>query len=417
MTGISRQTGVNEQAMQHFISQSPWAASSTIQRVQQEVSVRGELQEGAMLLLDESGDEHGGQKTVGAGRQYLGRLGKVDMGQVGVFVSLVKGNFWTWVDGELYLPEVWFSEGYAAVREQAGVPLERTFASKAQLGLHLIDRVRGHEVKFEAVGCDTFYGRSGWFRAELAKRDLEYMADVPSNQRVYLSEPVIGLPTNKKGPKGQHERVLAPKAYRVDRLRDEADTLWQSVTIRSTERGELTAEFAARRLWTAWQDDQDGYHVREEWLVLRRDRDGKCYYALSNAPTHTLLPALATRKCQRFFIERANQDAKSELGWDEIQSTKFLACQHHLALTILAAWFIAETKLDWALDFARDPDLLAQYEVDVLPALSVANVRALLRATLPLPQLAPAQAADLVVKHLVNRLHSRKSRLKNRSSP
>ena len=121
---------------------------------------------------------------------------------------------------------------------------------------------------------------------------------------------------------------------------------------------------------------------------------------------------LATRKCQRFFIERANQDAKSELGWDEIQSTKFLAWQHHLALTILAAWFIAETKLDWALQFARDPDLLEQYEVEVLPALSVANVRALLRATLPLPQLSPNQAIDLVVKHLVNRLRSRKSRLK-----
>jgi len=57
--------------------------------------------------------------------------------------------------------------------------------------------------------------------------------------------------------------------------------------------------------------------VREEWLVLRRDCDGKGYYALSNASVETPLPVLATRKCQRFFIERANQDAKSELGWDE----------------------------------------------------------------------------------------------------
>jgi hypothetical protein len=88
-----------------------------------------------------------------------------------------------------------------------------------------------------------------------------------------------------------------------------------------------------------------------------------------------------------------------------------------LALTILAAWFIAETKLDWAIRFERDPDLLAQYEVEVLPALSVANVRALLRVALPLPQLSPDQAAALVVKHLVNRTRSRQSRLKNRFSP
>ena len=86
-------------------------------------------------------------------------------------------------------------------------------------------------------------------------------------------------------------------------------------------------------------------------------------------------------------------------------------------MTILAAWFIAETKLDWAIRFERDPDLLAQYEVEVLPALSVANVRALLRVALPLPQLSPDQAAALVVKHLVNRTRSRQSRLKNRFSP
>jgi hypothetical protein len=49
--------------------------------------------------------------------------------------------------------------------------------------------------------------------------------------------------------------------------------------------------------------------------------------------------------------------------------------------------------------------------------LSVANVRALLRAALPLPQLQPTEAADLVIKHLVNRSLSRKSRLKNRSGP
>jgi SRSO17 transposase len=417
LVGISRTTGVDEQAMQHFISQSKWAGPATIGRVHDEVALRPELQEEAMWLLDESGDEHGGTATVGTARQYLGRLGKVEQGQVGVFVSLVKGNFWTWLDGELYLPQVWFSEAYAEQRAQVGLPAERQFATKVELGVQILERVRAHGIKAEAVGCDTFYGRDGWFRAALNARQFEYMADVPANQRVYLSEPALGLPTHKKGRKAEHERVLNPKAYRVDKVRDLADTAWQTLTIRATERGQLTAEFAARPVWTVWQDALGAHHVRQEWLVLRRDRDGKCYYSLSNAAADTPLTVLARRKCQRFFIERTNQDAKSEFGWDEIQTTKYLAWEHHLALTILAAWFIAETKLDWARDFARDPDRLDRYEVEVLPALSVANVRALLRAALPLPQLLPGQAADLVVKHLVNRTRSRKSRLKNRSGP
>jgi len=126
---------------------------------------------------------------------------------------------------------------------------------------------------------------------------------------------------------------------------------------------------------------------------------------------------MAERKSQRFAIERSNQNAKSELGWGEFQAIKFNAWSHHLALSILASWFITETKLDWDQKLHRDPALLQLYEVDVLPALSFANVRTLLRSALPLPQLSPQQAAELVVKHLDNRTRSRKSRLIASLSP
>ena len=78
----------------------------------------------------------------------------------------------------------------------------------------------------------------------------------------------------------------------------------------------------------------------------------------------------------------------------------------------MASWFITETRLEWAQKYKRDPQLLEKYETDVLPALSMANVRELLRATMPLPQLTPLEAAELVVKHLDNRTRSRKSRLR-----
>jgi len=51
-------------------------------------------------------------------------------------------------------------------------------------------------------------------------------------------------------------------------------------------------------------------------------------------------------------------------------------------------------------------------EVEVLPALSTANVRELLQAVLPVPHLRPQQARDLVVTHLVNRARSTASRLR-----
>lgn len=78
-------------------------------------------------------------------------------------------------------------------------------------------------------------------------------------------------------------------------------------------------------------------------------------------------------------------------------------------------WFVAQTKLEWSHTYARDPELLHELEIEALPALSTANVRELMKAALPLPQLTPERAVDLVVTHLVNRARSTRSRLKSQT--
>jgi hypothetical protein len=57
----------------------------------------------------------------------------------------------------------------------------------------------------------------------------------------------------------------------------------------------------------------------------------------------------------RYFVERSIQDAKSELGWDELEAQKYLAWMHHLALTILALWFVTQTKIELEKQYAHDP--------------------------------------------------------------
>ena len=152
--------------------------------------------------------------------------------------------------------------------------------------------------------------------------------------------------------------------------------------------------------------------VRDEWLFIRREPDSTVSYALSNARPDTPLAQLARWRCERYFAERIFQDSKSEGGWDELVARKYRAWVHHTALDALALWFVAETKVDWAQAHPRDPTLRPQLEVEVLPALSMANVRALLQAVLPLQQLSPNQATRLVITHLVHRARSTCSRLK-----
>lgn len=155
------------------------------------------------------------------------------------------------------------------------------------------------------------------------------------------------------------------------------------MVVRPDERGQLTADFATCAVWMVREDGR----VVAETLLLRREANGHLTYSLTNAPLGTPLLTLAQRKSQRSFMERSNQDAKSELGWDEFQAIKYTAWEHHLAFTILASWFIAETRLDWEVEHPREAALLDEYETDVLPALSVANIRELLRAAMPLLQL------------------------------
>ena len=408
IANISRKTEQAMQNMQHFISQSPWSARQLLDRIREAMLGRVEFGSGTMLLLDESGNEKSGKSSVGTSRQYNGRQGKVDNCQVGVFLSVVKGRFSSWIDGEVFIPQRWFEDDYADQRQRAGIPAERQFMSKLDLGLQMIRRAKANGVPFDAVACDTLYGRSSAFRDQLAAEGVEYYADVPSNTRIYLAQPEVGIPENKRGKKARNERVLAPKSWRVEQLRHHPATVWQTVELRASERGILRADFAVIPVWTV----RDDLSVHQETLIIRR-YEKKCSYTLTNAPQTTPLATLARRKSQRFFIEHDNQNAKSEYGWDEFQTIGFVAWEHQLALTILAAWFIAEIKLDWAADHKRDPALLDEYEIDILPALSVANVRQMLRAAMPLPQLSTTQAAELVLEHLDNRTRSRKSRLKS----
>ncbi len=408
--------GGDGQPLQHFMSNSPWSGQAVFRQIQDEIKATPVLQQGSVLILDESADEKAGTHNAGATRQYNGRMGKVDLCRVDTCLAYANARvgLWTIVDGELFLPAEWFRDDFAGKREALGIPQERRFETKIELGLKMVKRAKANGLPFDLLACDTLYGRDSQFRADLEAEKVLYAAEVPANTRVYLSEPRIGVPQkrHRKGRRPVRRQVLGgDKPHEVQALARSPQTQWQHVQVRHTERGLLEANFAVLRVWTL----APGQAVRAEWLVIRRDPDGSHTYTLLNAPADTPAVLLIEWSCQRYFTERTYEDAKTEIGWDEFQAQKYRAWEHHLALTALSLWFVAQTKLEWAQTYARDPELARQLEVAVLPALSTANVRELLKATLPLPQLTLEQAMELVVTHLVNRARSTSSRLKSQA--
>ena len=65
-------TGDDGQALQHFMSTSPWSGPAVFDQIQTEIMATPALAQGSTLILDESADEKAGTHNAGASRQYNG---------------------------------------------------------------------------------------------------------------------------------------------------------------------------------------------------------------------------------------------------------------------------------------------------------------------------------------------------------
>lgn len=401
------------QNLQQFMSDSTWRSQSIFSQIQAEIKNNPQLAKGC-LLLDDSGDDCDGDDRAGAARQYIGRFGKVEQGVVGVSLSYYhhQSRVSCMVDGELFLPEKWFTDDYQSRRTKCNIPTERKFEKKTELALKMIDRARGRGLPFSAACCDSHYGRDRAFRRNLHGRHIPYMADTIGAEKVFLRKPKVFVPKKKKGRKGRKttQKRAEGKARSVANIAQQTKLRWRDVFVRHTERGELVYRCARVRVWTFFKGE-----LRLEWLFIWKMPEGKHRYSMSNGKRTETLERLAFLRAARYFVEHDYQKAKSEAGWDELQAQKYDAWCHHTALCALCLWFVVWLKLKWKALWPQDNRLLGEFGIEQLPELSMANIKELLRAVMPLKQLSPTEARALVIQHLINR--SRSTACRNRKKP
>jgi len=387
-------TDINEQALSHFMSNSPWDDTSlTVQIGQDAVELIGP---GGALILDESGNPKQGDKSVGVARQYCGRLGKVDNCQVGVFVAYAKAGQTTLIDKRLYLPQEWTDDPDRC--RQAGMPeAEIVFRKKSELGLEMILQARKNQISFEFVDMDAHYGQQAWLLSRLAGENIEYMAEIPSDTRVYLEYPTVGIPERKgnRGRKPSKTRVLNSQPIEVRALLETEQLRWSVLKVRDTARGELWIRFAALRVYRL----EDELPVAQPvWLCLRQELDsGEVKFAFSNAPVNCPIKVLADKMCTRYWVERAIEDAKGLAGLDEYQLIGWRGWHHHMTMTMLAMLFLVTLR----------KNLGGQ-----TPLLTLQDAKQILEILLPKKSLTLEDAVKIIEKKHWNRYRSRNSRLR-----
>ncbi len=76
--------------------------------------------------------------------------------------------------------------------------------------------------------------------------------------------------------------------------------------------------------------------------MIRKDVDGIIRYSLSNS--RYKFAKLAYMQGQRYFIERAFQDAKQQVGLNQYQTRSYAGWYRHVSMSMLAMQFITEEK-------------------------------------------------------------------------
>jgi SRSO17 transposase len=387
-------TDINEQALSHFTSNSPWDdASLTVQIGQDAVELIGP---GGALILDESGCPKQGDKSVGVARQYCGRLGKVDNCQIGVFVAYANAGQTTLIDKRLYLPQEWTDDPDRCRR--AGVPeAEIVFRKKSELGLEMILQARKKQIPFKFVDMDAYYGQQPWLLSRLTAENIEYMAEIPSDTRVYLEYPAVGIPERKgnRGRKPSKTRVLNGQPIEVRALLETEQLRWSVLKVRDTARGELWIRFAALRVYRL---DDELPVEQPVWLCLRQELDsGQVKFAFSTARPNSPLNVLADKMCTRYWVERAIEDAKGLAGLDEYQVIGWRGWHHHMTMTMLAMLFLVTLRKNLGVK---------------APMLTLQDAKQILEILLPKKSLTLEDAVKIIEKKHWNRYRSRNSRLK-----
>ncbi len=359
----------DDQALQHFLSYSPWSHREVMDHVAIDVNKRLGGSPNTCLILDESAFPKKGRASAGVARQWCGRLGKVENCQVGVFAALASEGEVALTDARLYLPEAWVNDPKRCKR--AKIPEEeRRYRSKPQLALEMVRHARRIGVSFAWVGVDSFYGADGAFLRALDADGEVFVADVKASQRIYLEDPRPRVPPRKsrRGKAPKWPKAQGPDSVRVDAwVREQPEDSWTRLTYRDSTKGPLTVEVLHRRVWL-WDKREPRAHC---WhLVVRRlvRAPKEIKYTLTNAPAETPLERLVYMQGERYWVERTLQDAKSEVGMGQYQVRLWQGWHHHMAMVMMALLFMLEVR---------------QAHRSELPLLSANDVRQVLAALLP----------------------------------
>jgi SRSO17 transposase len=340
--------GGRVRGLQRFLSEVAWDDEHMRWTYHQVVADEMGAPDG-VLMFDETGFVKKGQDSVGVARQYCGSLGKVENGQVGVFAAYASRQGYALGDKRVFLPEVWFTEAYAARRSKGQVPPELTFQSKPQLAAAMLQSI-AHEglLPFQYLVAACLYGNSPAFLDAVdACVGVTALVAIPSETRCWLQRPRTADKRYRYQGEARSTRVVvapdsAPHTVATVARRLPASH-WYHRKVSEGTKGPIEYAFARQRVTLC----KDGLPDRTVWLVIKRTigADPVYSYAISNAPASMPWRLFVWLSGVRWAVEQCFEESKTELGMDHYELRKYVGWHHHMLMTMLAHFFLWHLKL------------------------------------------------------------------------
>jgi SRSO17 transposase len=318
--------------LQAFIGDSLWDHRPLLAEVRRQVAAEiGALS--GIFTLDGSSFPKKGDASVGVGRQWCGRLGKIENCQVGVFLGYVSNLGHTLVDERLYLPKEWALDPER--RAMCHVPKEVKFRTAHELSLEMLDEARD-QLPHAWINGDDAFGSVPWFRAALRERGERYLLETPGSLLVCDAEDP--LPTGANG---------RPKKARYMRASEWKDMVppsgWQRIHVRDGLKGPLVVWATRTRVRARVKRKRER---TVEWLlVTRTEAETPEYrYYFSNASVGVTLADMVLAANARYWIEDCFERAKGRVGMDHYEVRSWSGWHHHMTLSLVALWFLVQEQ-------------------------------------------------------------------------
>ncbi len=326
-----------------LVLNSLWPQDAIIANLQHEVcSLIGDESEGA-IVLDEINHPPTRIRAVGAVPPNTQTSLRTNSSMTGVFLAYTRpGHGTVWIDRRLYLPPAWFRNPIR--RAKAGIPRELPFKNKMELSFEMIRQAQANKLRFGFVVTNAYNQESSQLHQGLAAKGLVYVTAVSKNHHVFARKPNWPITHNRRSPDHNSSwPQLEEQPVTIETFVKEHESDWQRLGLRVYGQEEISADFAAWRVWPVAGQNQP---ASESWLIARRNHRGsrQPIYALCNAPQKTSLLRLAQMLSTKIWSKRALRHFEGDAGLAKFKMLGWPGWHHDLALTLLAMLYVLESQ-------------------------------------------------------------------------